>query len=87
MAHAEGAVQNVTATSMNGEQLRDVGIAAQEIVDILPRPIHEQVDQPGKDLVRAADQPDDVEHVKGVGQRLLELLSASFRRRSSWSAS
>lgn len=77
MAHAQDAVQNVSATSINADRLREVGQAAQEIVDVLPRPIREEVEQAGKDLVRAADDPDDVEQVKSAGQRLLDLLSGS----------
>lgn len=77
VAHAQDVMQNMTVGSVNGEQLRDVGTAAQEIADILPRPIQEDVAQAGRDLVVAADDPENIEQVKTAGERLLSVLTAS----------
>lgn len=76
VAHAQEAVQNMTVSTIDTAALREVGKAAQEIVDVLPRPLRDDVSEAGKALVRAADVA-DVDQTKSAARKLLDLLTAS----------
>lgn len=76
VAHAQKAVANMTAETIDSARLREAGTAAWEVSDLLHGPAREEVADAGKELVQAADG-EDVDRTRTVAQRLLDLLTAS----------